>query len=135
MLTQTSPDRRPVAKRWFVVLGALLAMFGAVLPWLGQMIDPDSVVAVATSAAEGDEAAIPAAATIASTVLVVLLAIAMLFGLSSSTGRGIRIAAVLMILFAVAAGVAGTPGTGLLLVGIGAILGFIGGVFARPKSR
>ena len=135
VLTQTSPDRRPVAKRWLVVLGALLAMFGAVLPWLGTMIDPDSVVAVATSAAEGDEAAIPAAATIVSTVLVLLLGIAMLFGLNSSTGRGIRIAAVLMILLAIAAGVAGTPGTGLALVGLGAVLGFIGGVFARPRSR
>jgi len=106
-----------------------------VLPWLGTMIDPNSVVAVATDAAEGDQAAIAPTATAASTVLVVLLGIMMLFGLNSTSGRGIRFAAVLMILIAVGAAVAGAPGTGLVLVVVGAVLGFIGGVLARSARR
>ncbi|MBO9556760.1 zinc ribbon domain-containing protein [Cellulomonas sp.] len=134
-LTQTSTDHRPAAKRWLVVLGSLLAMFGAVLPWLGTMIDPNSVIAVATDAAEGNQAAIAPTATAASTVLVVLLGIMMLFGLNSTSGRGIRFAAVLMILIAVGAAVAGAPGTGLVLVVVGAVLGFIGGVLARSARR
>lgn len=134
-LTQTSADHRPAAKRWLVVLGSLLAMFGAVVAWIGKMIDPDNVLNDATEAAGGDRAAIVSTATAASTVLVVLLAVMMLFGLNSSSGRGIRFAAVLMILVAVGAAVAGAPPAGLVLVVVGAVLGFIGGVLARSSRR
>ncbi|WP_315096877.1 hypothetical protein [uncultured Cellulomonas sp.] len=131
VLTQTTPDRRPVAKRWLVVLGALLAMAGALLPWMGAMIDPNSIVAAATSAAEGDVSAFALTATAASTVLVLLLSLLMLLGLNGSSGRAIRFAALLMVLVAVAAGVLGAPATGILVVLLGAVLGFVGGVLAR----
>ncbi|MGY4643208.1 hypothetical protein [Cellulomonas sp. URHB0016] len=141
MLTQTSRDRRPVAKRWFVVLGALLAMLGAVLPFLlGQDADLSEVTDDVAAATRGDTESIASSAMTASVVLVVLLGIVMLFGLNSSTGRGIRIAAVLMILIAAAAlvaassGVTDASGSGWFLVLVGAVLGFVGGVFARPRT-
>jgi hypothetical protein len=139
MLTQTSVDHRPAAKRWFVVLGALLAMLGAVLVWLGEKLDLNDVSDQVDAAGGGSQGAIASTAITGSVVLVLLLGILMLFGLNSSTGRGIRFAAVLMILVAAAAAVAAPtsepqPDTrGLFLVFLGAVLGFVGGVLARPK--
>ncbi|MCC2316273.1 hypothetical protein [Cellulomonas xiejunii] len=133
VLSQSTPDRRPVAKRWLVVLGAVLAGLGALLPWLGRMVDPQAIVWVASSAFEGDREAIAFTATVGSTVLVLVLALLMLIGLNGSNGRGIRFAALLMVLVALTAGILGTPGGGLALVLLGAVLGFVGGVLARSR--
>ncbi|NUU16761.1 zinc ribbon domain-containing protein [Cellulomonas humilata] len=131
VLAQSTPDHRPAAKRWLVVLGALLAMVGALIPWLGEMIDPDSIVRDATNAFGGDASAYAGTATAGSTVLVFLLALLMLLGLNGSSGRGIRFAALLMVIVAVAAAVVGADTRGLPLVLLGAVFGFIGGVLAR----
>jgi len=133
VLSQSTPDRRPVAKRWLVVLGAVLAGLGALLPWLGRMVDPQAIVWVASSAFEGDREAVAFTATVGSTVLVLVLVLLMLIGLNGSNGRGIRFAALLMVLVALAAGILGTPGGGLALVLLGAVLGFVGGVLARSR--
>ena len=134
VLAQSSPDHRPAVKRWLVVLGALLAMVGALIPWLGEMIDPDSIVRDATNAFGGDASAYAATATAGSTVLVFLLALLMLLGLNGSSGRGIRFAALLMVIVAVAAAAVGADTRGLPLVLLGAVLGFVGGVLARSRG-
>ena len=134
VLSQSTPDRRPVVKRWLVWLGAVLAALGALRPWVGRVVDPEAVVWVASEAVEGDREAIAFTATAGSTLLVLLLALLMLLGLNGSRGRGIRFAALLMVLLALAAGVLGTPANGLVLVVVGAVLGFVGGVLARASS-
>jgi len=134
VLAQSAPDRRPLAKRWLVVIGAILAIVGALLPWLGQVIDPEGVVAAATSEVGAADGSYAVTATAASTLLVLVLALLMLLGLTGSNGRGIRVAALLMVLVAIPAGIFGTPATGLVLVLLGAVLGFIGGVLARSGA-
>ncbi|GCD20344.1 hypothetical protein CTKZ_19060 [Cellulomonas algicola] len=140
-LTQTARDWRPVAKRWLVWLGALAMIAGALLPWLdGQVVDLELVV---TEASTGNEVAISIAAAVAATLLVALLALIMLLGLTG-TGKQIRRSAILAALLGIGALVAQlqfpvddafvvTNGVPLILVG--AVLGFIGGVFARPRAR
>ncbi|QHT57746.1 hypothetical protein GXP71_17810 [Cellulomonas sp. H30R-01] len=140
-LTQTARDWRPVAKRWLVWLGALAMIAGALLPWLdGQVVDLELVV---TEASTGNEVAISIAAAVAATLLVALLALIMLLGLTG-TGKQIRRSAILAALLGVGALVAQlqfpvddafvvTNGVPLILVG--AVLGFVGGVFARPRAR
>lgn len=134
VLRQSRPDRRPAVKRWCVWLGAVLAGLGALLPWIGRAVDPDAIVWVASDAIEGDREAIAFTATAGSTVLVLLLALLMLLGLNGARGRGIRFAALLMVLVALAAGFLGTPGGGLVFVLVGAVLGFVGGVLARAGA-
>lgn len=140
-LTQTARDWRPVAKRWLVWLGALAMIAGALLPWLdGQVVDLELVV---TEASTGNEVAISIAAAVAATLLVALLALIMLLGLTG-TGKQIRRSAILAALLGIGALVAQlqfpvddafvvTNGVPLILVG--AVLGFVGGVFARPRAR
>lgn len=134
VLSQSTPDRRPVVKRWLVWLGAALAVLGALRPWIGRAIDPEAVVWEATAAVEGDREAIAFTATASSSVLVLLLALLMLLGLNGSRGRGIRFAALLMVPLALVAGVLGTPANGLVIVLVGAVLGFVGGVLARATA-
>lgn len=140
-LTQSARDWRPVAKRWLVWLGAIAMIAGALLPWLdGQVVDLELVV---TEAASGDEVAISIAAAVAATLLVALLALVMLLGLTG-TGKQIRRSAILAALLGIGALIAQgqfrvddafvvTNGVPLIL--LGAVLGFVGGVFARPRAQ
>lgn len=140
-LTQTAKDWRPVAKRWLVWLGALAMIAGALLPWLdGQVVDLEVVV---TEASTGNEVAISVAAAVAATLLVALLALIMLLGLTG-TGKQIRRSAILAALLGIGALIAQgqfpvddafvvTNGVPLIL--LGAVLGFVGGVFARPRAQ
>lgn len=134
VLTQTTPDRRPVAKRWLVVLGAVLASVGALLPWSGTGVTLNDLFRAAARAAQGDEDAIITTAFAGSTVLVLLLALLMLLGLNGSSGRGIRFAALLIAIAGVAAVVVRVQTAGPFLILLGAVLGFIGGVLARPTK-
>jgi hypothetical protein len=131
VLAQSSPDRRPVAKRWLVLLGAILAIIGALIPWFDTGIDPNTIVGNATDAFEGNSDLYDETATAGSTALVILLALLMILGLNGSSGRGIRFFALLIALVAIGAVVAGAPAAGLVVVLLGAVLGFIGGVLAR----
>lgn len=138
-LTQTARDWRPVVKRWLVWLGALAMIAGALLPWLdGQVVDLELVV---DEASTGNEVAISVAAAVASTLLVAVLALFMLLGLNGS-GRMIRATAILAALLGIAALVAQAQfpvddafvvTNGVPLILLGAVLGFVGGVLARPK--
>lgn len=138
-LTQTARDWRPVAKRWFVWLGAIAVILGTLVPWLGgRVVDFELLV---QRASDGDEVAIGLAAAIGSTVLVAVLALVMLLGLNGSGGRLIRGSAILIALLAVGAlvvesTVVGAPvvTTGVPVILTGAVLGFIGGVLARPRA-
>ncbi|AEE44420.1 hypothetical protein [Cellulomonas fimi] len=137
--TQTARDWRPVVKRWLVWLGAIAVIAGAVLPWTaGEVVDLELVV---EAAAGGDTQAVGLAAAIASTLLVAVLALVMLMGLNGSGGRLIRGAAILIALLAVAALVVEQSAidravvtTGVPIILLGAVLGFVGGVFARPRG-
>lgn len=134
VLTQSTPDRRPVAKRWLVLLGAILAIVGALVPWFDSGIDPNTIAANATDAFEGNQDAYDETASAGSTALVILFSLLMVLGLNGSSGRGIRFFALLIAIVAVGAVVAGAPAAGLVVVLLGAVLGFIGGVLARSSA-
>lgn len=146
-LAQTGPDRRRPTSRWLVFVGAILVAVGALLlPWfvgvavdfgrIGLLFDPSvwqSGVGVFATAVVLAEAPLR--------ILLAVLAAAMLFGMAGQAGGLTRKSALLVVLLTVAFLIAlavsfGLPDLafGLLVIWIGAVLGYIGGVLARPRD-
>ncbi|WP_395245540.1 hypothetical protein ACGGZK_06925 [Agromyces sp. MMS24-K17] len=141
--TQASADRRPIAGRVLVILGGILAIVGALVEWFAGFTaflpSIDLIAMVARAGVSLDDIALtePAMRT-----LVIFLAALMLLGLVGRSGRLTRVAAILIVLFTAGwlvflAVVIGLPplGLGLILVWIGAVLGFIGGILVRSRQR
>jgi hypothetical protein len=66
--------------------------------------------------------------------VVLLCAVIMLFGLIGTTGRSVRIASVLAALAAVGATVSSRITGGMVVILIGAVLAFVGGILMRPAG-
>ena len=142
--TQTTSDRRPLLRTLLVLGGAAFVLLGTLLPWnLLTTADGLTIVATAPVGALGDvpnvsEDAVVHLVAAAARVLLSVLAVAMAFGV---TGRGslTRKTALLVVLLSVAYVVAAVVvrgaglelGGGLLLVWVGAVAGYVGGVLAR----
>ena len=145
---QSAGDRRPLWRAVLTVLGALLIAVGCFRDWL--VGDPDSLlpgVSTITNAvrsavgiaapADTQEAALllrtlqPAERTVT-----LLLAAVMLFGLTGAKGRLTRVTGlvvtvtiVVAVLFWRSTGL--SPADGALLVALGGVVGFVGGLFVR----
>ncbi|PYF99344.1 hypothetical protein SAMN05216184_10754 [Georgenia satyanarayanai] len=143
--TQTASDRRPLLRTLLVLGGAALVLLGTLLPWnLLTTADGSTIVATAPVQALGDLRNVSETAAVhlvaaATRVLLVVLAVAMAFGV---TGKGslTRKTALLVVLLSVAYVIAAIVvrgatfrlDGGLLLLWTGAVAGYVGGVLARP---
>lgn len=142
--TQTTSDRRPLLRTLLVLGGAAFVLLGTLLPWnLLTTADGLTIVATAPLGALGEvpnvsEDAVVHLVAAAARVLLAVLAVAMAFGVTGS-GSLTRKTALLVVLLSVAYVVAAVVvrgaglelGGGLLLVWVGAVAGYVGGVLAR----
>jgi hypothetical protein len=151
-LSQTGPDRRRPTSRWLVVIGALLVAVGALLPWFAA--EETTVVPFTWIKSLSGDFVLPMDQAIApSTIEAVLritllaLALAMLFGLAGRAGGLTRKSALLVVLLTAGylVALAAAPGFrseidlsdswfGLPIIWAGAVLGYIGGILARPRE-
>jgi len=135
-LVQSANDRRPLAKLLFVIIGALLMVIGAFMPW----VDGDDYAQLADIIVNRNVSEVETAVAVAAHLAIVLLVVAILFGLSGKSGSLMRRSAVVAFLtsagFAVYAFVVDdfvVLLVGLFVVWVGAVLVYIGGIFARPR--
>jgi hypothetical protein len=145
---QSAADRRPLWRVVLTVLGALLIVAGCFRDWL--VADPDSLLpgvsTVVNSVQSAAEIAAPADVQEAGLLLRVLqpvertlallFAALMLFGLTGRTGRLTRVSGLVVVLTTVVATLFWSstgfrPDDGVLLVGLGGVIGFVGGLLAR----
>ncbi|UOE42877.1 hypothetical protein [Agromyces larvae] len=140
--TQARADRRPIASRVLVIVGGMLVIIGALAEWFAgfpPFLPSAGLIGdvVRFGVGPGDIGLTEPATR----VLLLLFAALMLLGMIGRSGRLTRAAAILVVLLTVGwliflAVVAVVPplGIGLFLVWIGAVLGFAGGVLARPRT-
>lgn len=155
-LVQAAPERRPVARVLFTLLGALAMMLGGFLPfWGGRRetaadVNADVVLrffadlrlAAATRNAVLDRLIGQAAQVGSLALILIVLAVLAAFGLTGRSGRLTRLAAmlglVLVVLVFVGFAVGGVngglgeaPGLGALLLAVGCICAYVGGLLVR----
>ncbi|ANJ28072.1 hypothetical protein [Agromyces aureus] len=142
-LTQETSNRRPIASRVLVTIGGLLVIIGALAEWFAGFPPFLPSVDLIGAFVRGQlNLADPFLSEPGMRVLVVLFGALMLLGMIGKHGRMTRACAVFIVLLTVAwliflAVVAFVPalGLGLVLVWIGCVLGFVGGVLARPRPE
>lgn len=142
-LTQASADRRPVTSRVLVTIGGLLVLIGAFAEWFASF--PPFLPSVELIGALVRGQLNLGDITLSEPpirVWVILFGALMLLGMIGRSGRLTRVSAVLIVLVTVAwliflAVAAFVPplGLGLFLVWLGCVLGFIGGILARPRPE
>lgn len=139
--TQVGPDRRRPASRWLVIVGAILVVVGALSPWFDGYppLLPfvewiRELLAMSQFTVESQVIEPPLR------LLLLVLALMMAFGLSGKGGLT-RKSAILVVLLTVGflvyiAITSYLPALamGLPIIWLGAVLGYIGGVLARPRS-
>ena len=146
-LTQTAADRRRPASRWLVVIGALLVAIGALSPWfmdVPPLLDLFTWIRGLPSvqfSMNMDPLIVMFTAEPPLRILLLVLALAMAFGMSGQSGGLTRKSAILVVLLTVGflvtlAITAFVPDLsyGLPVIWLGAVLGYIGGVLARPRQ-
>jgi hypothetical protein len=139
-IIQSSAERRPLARLLLTLFGALAMILGALLPWpavsnqRGVDLDVDSF-----AQAFGFNVELHGAGSSISVGLVIMgLALLMIFGCTSRSGRLSRVAALLgamlvigtFVAFAVASGDI-MPGRGAILALAGCIAVYIGGLLVN----
>lgn len=148
-LAQLGPDRRRPTSRWLVFIGALLVAVGAlILRWFSNAeVDLElddwirSIPSFQFFQGMPSETAIDQVEA-PLRIILVALAVAMLFGMAGKSGGLTRKSALLVVLLTVGflvsiAIVAFSPpgfDLGLPIIWLGAVLGYIGGVLARPRQ-
>ncbi len=144
-LTQTGPDRRRPAGRWLVVIGALMVLAGALIPWFQDVAADLDIGARAGDVIELINVGVPSPQSVVGIaeaplrVLLLVLGVMMLFGLAGKGGLT-RKSAILVVLLSVAYVVSAAvvissfPSLwfGIPVVVVGAVLAYIGGILARP---
>jgi len=139
-IIQSIGDRRPWVRVVLTLLGAVAMIIGAMLPL--RAVSARSSFAVNADAVAGlfdSQVDLVGLEQLVSFGLVIMvLAGLMAFGLTGRSGRLTRYAAVLAVLLTVALlvtiGVAGrdaAPGAGAIVIGLGVVLGYVGGLLAR----
>jgi len=144
---QSSGDRRPLWRVVLTVLGALLIAIGCFRDWL--VADPDNVLgvsAITRGVGQAIDIAAPAnmreaglllrALQPVERTLALLFAVLMLFGLTGPTGRLTRVSGLVVVVTTLAAvlfwsSTGFRPDDGALLVGLGGLVGFVGGLCVR----
>jgi hypothetical protein len=142
---QLASSRRGIARLVFTVLGALTMILGALLPFADGLDDKSAVqltpAQIATQhgsdffdrhSAAGFENVVSLG------LLLILLAGLVLLGLTGTTGKMTRRAALLGILVVLASYIGATvandatgPGSGVVLALVGCVLAYVGGLLAR----
>jgi hypothetical protein len=139
-LIQSAASRRPLARLLLTVFGALAMIIGAFSPWLvADGLTGVDLDAATFAAAFGFTLNLRGAEYVISVGLVILaLAVLMIFGLTSRSGRLSRLSALLGALLVVGTFVAAAlngndirPDRGAVLVLAGCIAGYIGGLLTR----
>ena len=146
---QSSGDRRPLWRVVLTVLGALLIAIGCFRDWL--VADPDNVLgvsAITRGVGQAIDIAAPAnmreaglllrALQPVERTLALLFAVLMLFGLTGPTGRLTRVSGLVVVVTTLAAvlfwsSTGFRPDDGALLVGLGGLVGFVGGLCVRRQ--
>jgi hypothetical protein len=139
-IVQTANDRRPWARVVLTIGGALAMILGAMLP-LRAVSDGSSfdVTADAVAGLFGASVDLGGFTPLVTFGLVILvLAGLLVFGLTGRTGRLSRLVAAVTVLLTVAllitialAGLSGSPGIGAVMIILGGVLGYVGGLLAR----
>lgn len=143
-ITQTSPNYRPAWSRVLVIFGAVFAITGSIMVWVGtKRVLPTLELFQTAIATYYEDVEWHSVVEAAARVVVILLAIGMVLGLTGRAGGLSRECAVLIVLLT-AGLLIGTmvrgdvdfrsPALGLFVVWFGALLGYIGGVLARPRQ-
>ncbi|WP_120285308.1 COG1470 family protein [Rhodococcus rhodochrous] len=132
---QSAADWRPIARIVLTVLGALLVAIGAFTPWMVRL--PDYYVdrlPYIEQAGDFVEQTQPGARAV-----VLVLAAMMLFGVTGTSGKMTKAAAVLAVtavigyfVFVTTREATGGPMYGAVLVVVGSAIAFVGGWLARP---
>ncbi|WP_127794452.1 hypothetical protein [Agromyces sp. LHK192] len=141
-LTQAATDRRPVVSRILVIIGGLLVIIGAFMEWFaGFDAFLPSAQLIAELARSGVDVTNLSLLEPAVRVLVLVLAALMLLGMIGTSGRLTRFSAVVIVLvtlglllFLAVAAFVPPLGLGLVLIWLGAVLGFVGGVLAKRRD-
>ncbi|GAA4383222.1 hypothetical protein [Agromyces bauzanensis] len=141
-LTQTAPNRRGPASRWLVIVGAILVAIGALSPWfeglppLLPFVEWIRELLAMSSLTVGAQVVEPPLR-----LLLLVLAVMMIFGLAGKAGGLTRKSAILVVLLSAGfliflAITTFVPALtlGLPIIWVGALLGYIGGVLARPRT-
>lgn len=139
-LTQTTTDLRPAWSRVLVIFGVLFVVVGSFMPWFlffGPYLPGIQEFVGEVQGQDYQDGSIIERAT---RVLVLVLAVMMAFGMTGQSGGLTRKSAVLIALLTVGIAVAGAvagvttaPDYGLIVVWFGAVLGYVGGVLAKPR--
>ncbi|MDR6906463.1 hypothetical protein J2X63_002149 [Agromyces sp. 3263] len=140
-LTQTAPSRRGPVSVWLVILGAVLVVIGTLSPWFAQfdpLLPAVELVRMLVQSSSLDPGLIVEPAL---RLLLFILAITMAFGLNGKSGGLTRKSAILIVLlsagflvFLAIAAFVPELAFGILLVWLGAVLGYVGGVLARSRD-
>lgn len=139
-LVQVAGDRRPWARVVLTLVGAVAMIAGAMLP-LAAISERTSFGIGVNQIAGLFGASVDLGGVedlISFGVVILVLAGLLVFGLTGRSGRLSRLAALLAVVLTVGllvtiavAGLSGSPGTGAVVIIIGAVLGYVGGLLAR----
>lgn len=141
-LTQIAPDRRGPWSKVLTIIGALVVGFGALSPWFAgftpllPFIEWIRMLIGSSSFTAGPEVVEPLLR-----LGLLVLALAMLFGLAGKAGGLTRKSAILVVLLTVSllvflAAMAFLPDLdfGLPVIWFGAVVGYVGGILARRRE-
>lgn len=139
-LVQTAGDRRPWARLVLTLSGALAMIMGAMLPLLA--ISELSSFGIGLNDVAGlFNASVDLGGVeqlVSFGLVIMVLAGLLVFGLTGRSGRLSRLAALLAVVLTVAllvtvgvAGLSGRPDAGAIVIIVGAVLGYVGGLLAR----
>ncbi|WP_448006102.1 COG1470 family protein [Agromyces bauzanensis] len=147
-LTQTAPNRRGPASKWLVIIGAILVAIGTLNPWFAfyvPFLDFFQWIGFILStpvelSMSMDQEVVRSFIEPPLRYALVALALAMAFGMAGGSGGLTRKSAILIVLLTVAflvllLVVSSVPelAFGIPIIWVGAVLGYIGGVLARPR--
>jgi hypothetical protein len=123
-----------------VLLGALLVASGAILYSANRKFHRVDVAVTALHHADLDTALkmdddIRKVVAVAALALVLLCLLPILLGINSSTGRAVRVGALIATLAAVGASVSSRFWDPIALVVAGSVIAFVGGILLRPADR
>ena len=143
-IIQTAADRGPWVRVLLTLAGALAMLMGAMLP-LRAVGNPTSFGVSAATVVDLVDAPVDLGVLgqlVSFGIVLWVLTGLMAFGLTGKSGRLTRFSAVIAVLLTVAllvtigvVGLSATPGSGTMLIILGAVLGYIGGLLASRRER
>jgi P pilus assembly chaperone PapD len=137
-IIQSASDRRPWARVLLTIGGAVAILFGVMLPFAGGAVaavglDDDALEqALSVRSLNVELGDLPGLLSVG--LVLMVLAGLMAFGLTGTSGRLTRWTALLAAVVLVAAAVVFSPfglGSGVIAIGLGCVLGYIGGLLGR----